>query len=271
MRSWPLGLRIGVGVIAVLAVVLILRPWGSSQPSLAPQSGSSTPAHSGNTFSDRVRQRIDQLRGGRPGATAEGGRLGDNGRLNVPAGLAVTPGTRMHGASGTGPATGAQAGAPAAQLPAEEEPTPLIDDPEDIPTLQKLALDDPDPDKRLAAVALLGASEDAQVIPTLGQALSDQNEEVRMAALESLSDFTDEPPVEAIENALNDSSADIRFEALSILADIGGERVRGAIERAMNDPDEEVRNLAEGILDLETVYPETPAAPQPNDTPQPNG
>jgi len=89
--------------------------------------------------------------------------------------------------------------------------------------------------------------------------LADTDEEVRMAALQALSDFTDEPPVEAIESALNDPAPDIRFEALTILADIGGERTRSAVERALNDPDEDVRDLAEGIMDLETIYEdETP-------------
>jgi HEAT repeat protein len=124
-------------------------------------------------------------------------------------------------------------------------------DPQDIPALKKTALEDPDPDRRLAAVTMLGASEDPEAVPVLAHALADSNEEVRMAALQELSDFTDEPPVDAIESALNDPAPDIRFEALSVLADVGGEPARLAIEKALNDPDEDVRNLAEGMMDLE--------------------
>lgn len=134
------------------------------------------------------------------------------------------------------------------------------DDADDVPALKKIVLENPDPDERLAAVVMLGTTDDPEAVAVLAQALSDQNEDVRMAALESLSDVTGEPPVDAIENALNDSSPDIRFEALSILGDVAGDRARSAIERALHDPDEDVRNLAESLLSEQV---EAPAAPTP--------
>jgi HEAT repeat protein len=124
--------------------------------------------------------------------------------------------------------------------------------PEDIPTLKHMALHDADPQRRLAAVTLLGASDDPDIIPVLAQALSDQDEDVRMAAIQSLADFTGEAPLEAIESALNDPSPDVRYEALEVLSDIGGERARRAVERvAQSDPDEDVRELAESILEFD--------------------
>ncbi|MFI5397802.1 MAG: HEAT repeat domain-containing protein [Candidatus Binatia bacterium] len=150
----------------------------------------------------------------------------------------------------------------------EASDTPFDEDADDIPAMTKIALEDPDPDRRVTAMTLLGASEDPEAIPVLAKALSDQDEEVRMAALEALSDFTDEPPVEAIQNALSDPAADIRFEALSVLADVGGAPARAAIEKALTDTDPDVRNLAEGILQLENLYEAAPAAAAGSKQPQ---
>jgi HEAT repeat protein len=136
---------------------------------------------------------------------------------------------------------------------------------EDIGALTKVAFGDPDPERRLAAVTLLSATEDPQVITVLARSLADQNEEVRMAALQALSDFTGEAPTVAIESALHDASPDIRYEAVSMLAEVGTERARNAIQQALTDPDEDVRFLAESVLEMhkaEGAAPhEQPAAP----------
>ncbi len=121
---------------------------------------------------------------------------------------------------------------------------------EDIGALTKVAFGDPDPERRLAAVTLLSATEDPQVITVLARSLADQNEEVRMAALQALSDFTGEAPTVAIESALHDASPDIRYEAVSMLAEVGTERARTAIQQALTDPDEDVRFLAESVLEM---------------------
>jgi HEAT repeats len=142
----------------------------------------------------------------------------------------------------------------AAPPPNAKTPAALTDAADDINTLKNVALHDPDPERRLSAVTMLGSSDDPKVIPILTQALSDKDEDVRMTALDSLSDFTDQPPVAAIESALNDQSADVRFEALDILSDIGGDNIRSYVEQALNDPDEDVRALAQGILDSQQLY-----------------
>jgi hypothetical protein len=147
----------------------------------------------------------------------------------------------------------------------QDKPIPFDEDPDDIPALTRISLQDPDPDRRLAAVTLLGASDDPQVIPVLAQALSDKDEEVRLAAVQSLSDFTGEAAVDAIEPALNDTSADIRYEALEVLADLDAERARPFVKNALNDPDEDVRSLAESLLedvgDTPAGEPSTQGAP----------
>jgi hypothetical protein len=221
------------GAVAVIAaVVYVSRP--------APQTGETPGSHKPLRPSDRVRARLEQLRAEHPDWTARSAlhaRSGDQARSSVGAGTSPEM-------VGGGPPP-----------PVVEDNSQLFDeDPDDIPTMKKIALGDKDPDRRLAAVTMLGASEDPDAIPALTQALSDSDEEVRMAALQALSDFTDEPPVDAIENALNDPDPDIRFEALGVLADVGGEPARNAIEKALNDPDEDVRNLAKGIMDLESTY-----------------
>ncbi len=247
-RLLTAGLAIGAGLFAL---VLYLRS-GTSIP-----EGSA--AREAMKPSDRVRARLEQLRSERPEWAGE-----SEGTIHAGKALQADP-HRLPGASGgaqqdANRPTRAGADAPA---DADDSRDVLEEDPEDIPAMKKIALEDADPDRRLAAVTMLGASENAEAIPVLAQALSDSDEEVRMAALQALADFTDEPPVDAIENALNDPTPDIRFEALSVLADVGGDRARSAVEKALNDPDEDVRNLAEGILDMENAYEPTPAGAAP--------
>ncbi len=149
----------------------------------------------------------------------------------------------------------------------QAEAPPPDDDPDDIPSLTRIVQGDPDPERRLSAVTMLGASDDPQVIPVLAQALSDSDEDVRLAAVQALSDFTGEGVVDAIEPALNDASADIRYEALEVLSDMDAERARPFIEKALSDPDEEVRTLAENLLALDEGGGNTPgaaAAPAPH-------
>jgi hypothetical protein len=228
---------VACGATAVIAVlVYVSRP--------APEVGKTPVSPRPLKPSDRVRARLEQLRAEHPDWTA---RSPLHARSGVP--VAQSGGHRPSSIE-TETAPKMAGGGPQPDVAGGSQP--LDEDPEDIPAMSKIALNDKDPDRRLEAVTMLGASEDPQAIPVLTQALSDSNEEVRMAALQALSDFTDEPPVDAIQNALNDPDPDIRFEAVSVLADVGGQPARDAIEKALNDPDEDVRTLAEGIMDLES-------------------
>ncbi len=140
------------------------------------------------------------------------------------------------------------------------DPAPILedgDDPDDIPSLRRMAIEDGDAERRLAAVTLLGASDDPAAIPILAQALQDKDEEVRLAAIQSLADVTGEVPVEAVGGAaLNDPSADNRYEALEVLSDVGSPAARAFIEKAANDPDEDVSDLAHSLLDSDDTYDE---------------
>jgi hypothetical protein len=226
-------------VVVILALVYVSRP--------APQTVGTRGSPKPSQASDRVRARLEQLRAEHPDWTVRSA-------LHARSGVSATPaGSHPRRSAGTGTSREVLARASRQDLVSDNQEL-RDEDPEDVPTMKKIALADKNPDRRLAAVTMLGASEDPEAIPALAQALSDTDEEVRMAALQALSDFTDEPPVDAIENALNDPDPDIRFEALGVLADVGGEPARHAIEKALNDPDEDVRNLAEGIMDLESVY-----------------
>ncbi len=238
-RLLTAGLAIAAGVFAV---VLYLRS-GTPAPEASAVRENLKP-------SDRVRARLEQLRSERPDWQRESADAIRVGKAPNAEPQRLPEGNRAPQEAANEPPQGGADDA--------EDRNVLEEDPEDIPTMKKIALEDADPDRRLAAVTMLGASESPEAIPVLAQALSDSDEEVRMAALQALADFTDEPPVDAIENALNDPTPDIRFEALSLLADVGGDRARGAIEKALNDPDEDVRNLAEGILDMENVYEPAP-------------
>lgn len=252
---------IGVAaVVAVAVIVLFMRSRGDDD------ADSST----ARPLQPAAREPLKLSERRRPGTEADisaraagPNSLGDP--IRVQGGAAVTPSTMKQ-----------HAAAPPRQA-ADNEPTPrpgvpsdlppdaidLDDASEDIGALTKVAFGDPDPERRLAAVELLSATEDPQVITVLARSLADQNEEVRMAALQALSDFTGEAPAVAIEGALHDSSPDIRYEAVSMLAEVGTDRARAAIQQALNDPDEDVRFLAESVLDLhkEPDQGHVPAAP----------
>jgi hypothetical protein len=211
--------------------------------------------------SDRVYKRLEQLRAAHARSAGGEGTEHVRARPNIPPAPQQKWLSGVHAAPQTAGSDGRNAQDQARDEAADEP------DADDIPGLSRAALQDPDAERRLAAITLLGATEDPQAIPALTQALSDQDEEVRMAALQALSDYTDEPPVEAIESALNDPSADIRFEAVDVLSDIGGDRARSAVERALNDPDEDVRALAEGILDIDETYAPEQSEPPPGAAP----
>jgi hypothetical protein len=250
MGQWRRAIPLAAGAAAILGVgIFLLRP-SSPGPTLPP-------SHERARVSHRVQLRLDQLRVDRPGWRGTGGRMplqvsppaapqgGRRGIAALPGGTHAAPYDTRHSAPGA-----------AADPEVAGEEDKLL-------AMKKIALEDPDPDRRLAAIAMLSTTDDPEALAVLAQALSDPNEEVRMAALEALSDFTHEPPVDAIEDALRDPSPDIRFEALSVLADVGGERARSAIEQALSDPDADVRALAQGILDLEGLPEPTPEYGQP--------
>lgn len=133
---------------------------------------------------------------------------------------------------------------------AQASDTDLDQHENDIPALQRVVTSDPDPERRLAAVTMLGATDDPSAINVLSQALGDEDEEVRMEAVLALADFVDEAPVQALGRALNDPSADIRYEALDAISDIETPEATRLIQAALQDPDEDVRELAEINYDL---------------------
>jgi hypothetical protein len=231
---------------AVIAVTLIAVVWYAaptreqlSQPT-APEGATMAP-------SERVRQRLAQLRAERDaGAVARPSDLfrGRVRELPTPAVKGVQPSSPHHA---TEPA------APDSELDADM----------DFDSLKNMALNDQDPENRVAAIWMLASLEDEPVIPVLTQALSDSDSEVRLAAIQSLSDFSDDAPLETLALALDDADPEVRFEALSVVAELDDERAQTLVAKALDDPDEDVRSLAEGIADLPDMYDRTVAAPTP--------
>ncbi len=252
--SSSLGVKIAAAACVALAIVLYAR--SGHQPERNPEPAATSDSSAAR---QQVEQRLKQLdaahdRTGRQLQSAAGGVI------DAPAGVTPHPNR----------AASQRLGAPAApNAPDGETGAGDLDvDPDDIPALKTIALRDTDPERRLAAVTMLGASEDPTVVPTLAQALSDEDDEVRMAAIQSLSDFTGDAPIDLLSKVVvDDPSADNRYEALEALSDLGGERATSAIQKALNDPDEDVRSLAEGMLDMEDTYQDEPqnaaAAPTP--------
>jgi hypothetical protein len=273
MRSaWgPLAI-VGGAVVVLLAIVLVVR---STQRTDQP-AGDAARDDERAKHAERVQQRLKELSGarGHRGASehrTEGEHRDDSrqagqieGGSHIPAPLhQVTPRPRLGAQAPKGrasaPSDMPQGNARPGGVPLDAAPTDA--EPDDIPGLAHMALQDPEPDRREAAVTLLGASEDPQVIPVLAQALADKDEDVRMAAVQSLADFTGEAPFEAVEGALNDPSADIRYEALETLTDLDPERARPYLQRALSDPDEEIRDLAESLLEIEDTAQPPPVLP----------
>jgi HEAT repeat protein len=228
MSSWPLGLKVGVGVAAALLVMVL---WVSlRRPSQTPPQPKLASDHQA-----RVQERLARLR-----QEFARRRQSDTGERHfqersLPRGRPALPAPPP----------------PAVDVPAEP---PMFEEEPDFEELKRLAVSDPDPENRLVAVVLLGTSENPEALPVLTQALNDKDQDVRMTAIETLADFSGPEPVEAIQRALDDPSPEVRFEALGVLADIGGEAAIAAVEKALNDEDEDVRALAEGVLDLEEMY-----------------
>ncbi|GIW45762.1 MAG: hypothetical protein KatS3mg077_3044 [Candidatus Binatia bacterium] len=244
----------------VVAVVWYVR---SAPPDHRELVSEGSEGELGGPAGSRAEQRLRELRaaheasrgGVNPGESQRSGAGIDGGQFQVRSQGAGSAGVKVKpklGASAAGSESAASADAGGYDEP----------DPDDIPALKKMALEDPDPDRRLAAVTLLGASDDPQAIPILAEALKDQDEEVRLAAIQSLADMTGDVPVEVLGNAaLNDPSPDNRYEALEALADLAGGAARPYLERALHDPDEDVASLAESLLELEGDNEETQTSP----------
>jgi hypothetical protein len=160
---------------------------------------------------------------------------------------------------------GVQEAVGAAVVPSAPEATPtaLEEIPDDLASLRKMALEDGDPEHRVAAVMRLGDSEGPQVISILTQALQDPDEDVRIEAIQALGGMTGDVPVDTLGRAaLTDPSPENRCEALDLLSEASGKAARAFIEKAINDPDEDVSDLAKSLLEdddmSDTTTPELP-------------
>ncbi len=261
MSSNVVKVAIGAALALVLAIV-VLRSGQDAAPS-GPK-----PANVDVNAADAVRQRLDQLRASRQ----QGGAVEEAaGNIKVDSKVAGAPAPSLPGR----PAAPA-APAPEAEMkraPGQVPPAPqggnvagapsVRDSAEDIPALKNMAINDKNVDRRLEAVTLLGATEEPDVVPVLGQALSDEDPEVRLAAIQALADFTDDGVLDLLgKAATNDPDADNRYEALDALSDLEDDRAAVYAKHALQDPDEEVRDLAQSMLgnDGGGAAPAAPAA-----------
>jgi hypothetical protein len=254
-----------LGSVAALSLVVVyLRSGPQPAPEAPPaQEPQVRPRGDGQEV---VRRRLQELREAHErGKAASGMSAGrsqaepeSGGKIEVPSGNRGEK-AMQHLKPRSGSTTDAGAGSEAAGVD-------LDFDPDDIPALKQIALQDPDPERRLTAVTLLGASDNPEAIPILGEALKDADEEVRLAAIQSLADMTEGAPVVDLLGAaaLSDPSPDNRYEALEALADVGGPAARSYLEKALRDPDEDVSSLAESLLELDSDSDmEAPPTPGP--------
>ena len=235
-------IALGAGAVLFIALIWFLLPdreGGETAETVAPEAVASGAVAPGAPGRDRLQQFSDARARGAGRAGSEGGTRVVPGRVAPSADTSATGGgparPRPRGVGTTGEAGPQQGGALA-------DPQP-----EDLPALKEMSLHDEDAQRRLAAVTLLGASDDPSVVPILSQALLDDNEDVRLAAVQALGDYPEELPVAAVEGALNDPSPNVRYEALELLGDVGGSAAQRAVKKALEDPDEDVKDLARSI------------------------
>ena len=142
MEVNPRVLLIGVAVIALVAVVFWRR--GS-----APNDVVTPVQRSATKTTDRVRERLDQIRANH----AHGGMGVASGNLQAHSGFS-TGGTTMHGPRGAEPRAQQNAGAADDGDSGDGDDGSQLDaDADDIPTLKTIALQDPNPERRLSAAA----------------------------------------------------------------------------------------------------------------------
>ncbi len=92
-----------------------------------------------------------------------------------------------------------------------------IKDSESIAVLEKTVTDDPDPEMRMKAVALLNQGGSSRQVPGLIKALSDIEMPVRIAALRSLGEIADPAAAPYVSALLKDPENEVRSEALKTL------------------------------------------------------
>lgn len=241
---------VGVATVLTVAAVYWLRDSPPDETRSLPLTPPTAPHERGTS---RAQRRLQELREAHQQSMAtRQHRMGDSNRAPGTGGQLEVPGTDRQ----AGEAAQRVKPRPGASSAAEDQGEAMVSDfdadPDDLPALKEIALNDPDPDRRLTAVTLLGASDDPQAIPILGEALKDADEEVRLAAIQSLADMTEGVPVDLLGTAaLSDPSPDNRYEALEALADTGDPAARPYLERALQDPDEDVASLAESLLELD--------------------
>lgn len=249
----PSVVKIAIGAaLALLLIVLVLRSGEDAAPP-APK-----PPDVDMKAADAVRQRLEQLRASREQAGVAGEPAG---KMKADSHVAGAPAAAVPGR-----AVVPAAPAPAAEMPRAAEQIPpapragnVTDAPsvrdavEDMTVLKNMAINDKNVDRRLEAVTLLGATEEPDVVPVLGQALSDEDPEVRLAAIQALADFTGDGAFDYLVKAVTDDpEADNRYEALEALSDLEEDRATIYAKQALEDPDEEVRDLAESILGIDS-------------------
>src|SRR2546427_10240371 len=171
MRSSSVRLVVVGGTVALLVIWLGIRP-GRTRPALPTRSdeaarGAVAPAEHGS-------RRLPASAGataGRRDVPSEGAR--------APEPTAPMPDPPVHD----------RAPRPAPGAAATGEIDMNVNPPKDIPTLGRIALTDPDPQRRAAAGVLLAATENPQAVPLLHQALSDVDAEVRHTLVKEIAEL----------------------------------------------------------------------------------
>lgn len=142
------------------------------------------------------------------------------------------------------------------------------DDPEEIAEARDTLQNNQDPDERIGAILMLTGDEGPESMRLLMEAMDDPDPEVRLAVVEALGDRVEELTPGLLAKPLRDSDAEVRFEAVSVLGDMEDPDALQLVKTATQDPNEDVRQLAEGIMDFaaddtDANAPHAGAAPTP--------
>jgi HEAT repeat protein len=124
-----------------------------------------------------------------------------------------------------------------------EDDEDKVADPEELEELKATLFKNADPDERIGAVLMLTGDEGPESLRVLLEAMQDPNPEVRLAVVEAIGDRAEDIEPVTLTPALRDPDAEVRFEAVSILGDMESPDAMAMVREALDDPDEDVRAL----------------------------
>jgi HEAT repeat protein len=131
-------------------------------------------------------------------------------------------------------------------------------DAEVIPTLCQALTSDPDWQVRRNAAKSLALHANPEAVPALQTALSDEHWQVRKFTLQALQKTPDDRTLPALIKALTDEYSDVRRDAAIALGKLKNPAALNALQQSLDDPDRDVCIFTQrAIQSIQESTPET--------------